>query len=133
MKKKRYLLDTHALIFWRHRKEVSKAFLTYFDQQARQGRLFVSSVVFWETALLAQKGRIAVDDVKVWKDEILQHAGVHLIDATADEMIASTRLPTHHGDPFDRLLIAQAQARNMTLVTRDRKISQYDVATHWIK
>ncbi len=128
----RYLMDTHAVIFWRNQTDVSPAFITFFDQQAQQGRLFVSSIVFWEIALLAQKGRIAINNVQAWKDELLANANIQLINPNANEMIASAQLPQHHKDPFDRLLIAQAQQRNMTLVTRDRHITAYQVATHWL-
>lgn len=128
----RYLMDTHAVIFWRNQVEVSQAFIDFFDEQAQQGNLFVSSIVFWEIGLLAQKGRIAISDVQAWKDELLNNANIQLIDPTANEMIASTQLPQHHKDPFDRLLIAQAQQRNMHLVTRDRSIAMYQVMTHWI-
>jgi PIN domain nuclease of toxin-antitoxin system len=40
-------------------------------------------------------------------------------------------LPPHHRDPFDRLLIAQAQIEGLTLLTADRELAQYDVAVHW--
>ncbi len=126
-----YLLDTHALIFWRHRTEISQLFLQYLDYQAKEGNLFVSSIAFWETALLVQKGRIAIEDIQTWKDEILTHSSVRLIEPTAGEMIASTQLPAHHKDPFDRLLIAQAQQRQLVLVTRDAKFDLYDIDKYW--
>jgi len=47
-------------------------------------------------------------------------------------MIDSVSLPDHHKDPFDRLLIAQANRRNMTLVTRDTDIAKYDVSLFWM-
>jgi PIN domain nuclease of toxin-antitoxin system len=47
------------------------------------------------------------------------------------EMIASTRLPDYHGDPFDRLLVAIARRRSMTLVTADEHIRRHKVDTGW--
>lgn len=128
----RYLFDTHALIFWQNRGDVSAEFLRFFDQQAQQNRLFVSSISFWETALLVQKQRVAISDVLAWKNGLLTHSGIQLLDISADEMIASAQLPFHHRDPFDRALIAQAQHQKMTLVTRDAKIGAYSVEQIWL-
>ena len=127
-----YLMDTHALIFWHNKVTVSPEFLHFFDDQARQGNLFVSAISFWEMALLVQKGRIAINDVSIWKNNLLQHTGIRLINVMADEMIASTLLPTYHNDPFDRVLIAQAQQNNLILVTRDAAIQAYNVSRFWI-
>lgn len=128
----RYLLDTHALIFWAETTEISADFIDFLDEQQALGRLFVSSVSFWETALLSKKGRIAVADVHAWKNDLLGNTNLQTIDPTADEMIDSTVLPDHHKNPFDRLLIAQTLRRNMLLVTRDADIQQYAAPSFWM-
>ena len=130
--KKDYLFDTHALLFWAMRESVSDEFIAFFDKKERNGRLFVSSISFWEIALLVRKGRVEISDVHRWKNEILNYTNVKLIDPTASEMIDSTLLPDLHKDPFDRLLIAQAAERKTLLVTRDALIQQYDVPTFWL-
>jgi len=132
MTKQHYLLDTHALIFWAASTELSDAFIDFLDDQQRLGALFVSTLSFWEAALLAKKGRIGVTDVHAWKDDLLNNTNLQLIDPTATEMIDSVSLPAHHKDPFDRLLIAQANRRTMTLVTRDMDIRKYDVSRLWM-
>ncbi|MCX6049957.1 MAG: type II toxin-antitoxin system VapC family toxin [Chloroflexi bacterium] len=133
MKQARYLFDTHALVFWNSQVTVSPAFIQFFDSQNQQGTLYVSAISFWEIALLVQKNRLAIRDVQVWQTELLQHTNLHLLDPTVTEMIASTLLPPHHKDPFDRLLIAQAHQHELTLVTQDQIISQYAVATYWMQ
>lgn len=130
--KKSYLFDTHALLFWTIRESVSDEFIAFFDKEERKGNLFVSSISFWEIALLVRKGRIEISDVHRWKNEILNYTNVKLIDPTASEMIDSTLLPDLHKDPFDRLLLAQAVKRNVILVTRDALIRQYDIPTFWL-
>ena len=132
MSQLRYLLDTHAVIFWSQKTTMSADFLLFLDKTAQGGDLFVSSVSFWEMALLVKKGRIATQDVSVWKDQLLEHSGVRLLDPTADEMIRSVSLPTHHKDPFDRLLILQATKNNMLFVTQDKTIERYDVQCFWM-
>lgn len=132
MTDRRYLLDTHTLIFWAETTEISAEFIDFLDEQQALGRLFVSSISFWEAALLVKKGRIAVADVHAWKNDLLGNTNLQMIDPTADEMIESTALPDHHKDPFDRLLIAQALRRDMLLVTRDADIQQYAAPCFWM-
>ena len=132
MKGKSYLFDTHALIFWHQQADVSAEFIAFFDEQSKLGQLFVSSVTFWEIGLLVQKGRVTISDVKTWANELLALSGIRLAEPSVAEMIDSTLLPTHHKDPFDRLLIAQAKHRDFIFVTRDTLIQDYDVAAFWL-
>ena len=132
MKRESFLFDTHALIFWVNKTAVSKEFVDFFDKQEQQGTLYVSSITFWEIAFLVQKKRITIPDTRTWKDELLSNTNVHLINPSASEMIDSTLLPPHHKDPFDRLLITQANTRNLILVTQDRRINAYEVAQIWM-
>jgi PIN domain nuclease of toxin-antitoxin system len=108
MKSSGYLFDTHALIFWNTKESVSSQFLQFFDEQNHLGTLYVSSISFWEIALLVQKGRLALPDLHTWKDELFRYTNLRLLDPSVTEMIDSTLLPAHHKDPFDRVLMAQA-------------------------
>lgn len=56
-----------------------------------------------------------------------ENAGFRLIDLSPDNALDAARLPRHHGDPFDRLLVAQAQGEAATLVTADEVLAAYDV------
>ena len=132
MKKEMYLFDTHALIFWNNKEFVSEEFVNFFDKQVQQGRLYVSSISFWEIALLVKKDRIAISGVQAWKNEILNNTNIQLIEPSVSEMIASTLLPNYHNDPFDRLLISQANQNNLLIVTKDKEIQKYQVETFWM-
>jgi PIN domain nuclease of toxin-antitoxin system len=132
VKKEAYLFDTHALVFWNTGESVTKAFISFFDDQAQKGSLYVSSISFWEIALLVKKGKISLSDTQAWKNEILANANIRLIEPSASEMIQSTLLPDHHKDPFDRLLIAQANQHNLRIVTKDELIKKYAVGTFWM-
>ncbi len=127
-----YLFDTHALIFWNIKEGVSSEFIDFFDEQAGNGNVLVSSISFWEAALLAKKGRIAIDDVMKWKAGLTENTNIRIIDPTVCDMIQSVNLPDIHKDPFDRLLIVQANRNNAILVTKDEIIKNYDVETGWI-
>ncbi len=127
-----FLFDTHALIFWSDRVGVSEEFVDFFDGQALKGNLFVSSISFWEAALLVKKGRLSISSVNKWKEELCNRSRIQLIHPSVREMVESVSLPDFHKDPFDRLLISQANRRGMRLVTKDRSIEKYDVPVFWI-
>jgi len=131
MKQQFYLLDTHALIFWATATEMSPEFLNFLDEQDRLGHLLVSSISFWEIALLTQKGKLAFSDLHRWKDELLKNTYLQLIHPSVTEMIDATLLPVYHKDPFDRLLIAQANNHQAQLVSKDSAIAHYDVDVFW--
>lgn len=132
MKSSGYLFDTHALIFWSNRSEVSAKFIQFFDEQNHQGTLYVSSISFWEIALLVQKGRLALADVYRWQENLFRHTNLRLLEPSIKEMINSTLLPTLHKDPFDRILIAQAVEHELIFVTQDQVIKQYTIAQIWM-
>ena len=131
MKRRGYLLDTHALVFWRTGEHLPESLRTTLDRAAARGRVLVSSISFWEVALLARKGKIQLDDVTAWKDEVLAFSGALLAHPSVDEMVESTLLPPVHKDPFDRLLVTQARHLQVILVSRDAVFRDYDVDTFW--
>ncbi len=57
--------------------------------------------------------------------------GVTFLPLLLDHLVAGAMLPRHHDDPFDRVLIAQAKAYGLLIVTKDRRISLYDVRIRW--
>ena len=132
MKTDRYLFDTHALIFWSSKKWVSKEFIDFFDSQTLKGNVFVSSISFWEAALLAKKKKIQIRNVHEWKTGLMENTNLKIMDPSASDMIDSTRLPDHHKDPFDRLLIVQALRHKALFVTKDQAMVDYPVTSFWI-
>ncbi|MBU2512197.1 type II toxin-antitoxin system VapC family toxin [bacterium] len=131
MKNELFLFDTHALLFWTNRELVSNEYIDFFDQQDLKANIRVSSITFWEIALLAKKGKIEIEDTYRWSIELVNNTNIQIIDPTYKEMIDSTLLPDHHKDPFDRLLISQTVNRQLKLVTKDESIKQYDVPVFW--
>jgi PIN domain nuclease of toxin-antitoxin system len=125
-------LDTHALIFWSSKEWVSQNFLNFLDRQTAKGNVFVSSISFWETALLSKKKKIEINNIHEWKSGLLENTNIRIINPSASDMIDSTLLPDHHKDPFDRLLIVQASRHKAILVTKDTSILSYSVDTFWV-
>ena len=81
---------------------------------------------------MRKKKRVAIADVHAWKNDLLGNTNIQVLNPTAAEMIDSTLLPDIHKDPFDRVLIAQANQRQCILVTQDQHIQQYQVQHVWL-
>lgn len=120
----RLLLDSHvALWALGHPTELS-------DECSRHLRIadevYFSAVTPWELGIKRAKGRIVYPDGLLAE---LAACGFEELAITAAHAAAATRLPPHHSDPFDRMLVAQAQAESLTLVTADEQLLVYDVTT----
>jgi PIN domain nuclease of toxin-antitoxin system len=88
-------------------------------------QVLVSAASAWEIAIKHALGRLTfpVDGF----EEILQRMGFDALPIGLGHAIAAGRLPRHHDDPFDRLLVAQAQTEGLTLVSTDGAVARYDV------
>ncbi len=84
----------------------------------------VSAASIWELEIKVATGRLRIDAELL--PEVVQ-VGYGVLDITAQHGVAAARLPLHHRDPFDRLLVAQAQLEGLTLVTRDALFAPYAV------
>lgn len=89
---------------------------------------YLSSASAWEIAIKYALGKLPLpEDPVVYVPDRMRVSGFReLVIANADAL-AVARLPPHHRDPFDRLLVAQAQRHGLTLVTADATIERYDV------
>jgi PIN domain nuclease of toxin-antitoxin system len=95
---------------------------------ARGDDVVVSAVVVWEVAIKRQLGKLdAPDDLL----EQLERASVDLLPITARQADRVGTLPLHHRDPFDRLLVAQAETEGLALVTADEDLGRYGIQVVW--
>jgi PIN domain nuclease of toxin-antitoxin system len=118
------LLDSHALLWWMD--DNPRLGPAAREAIGGAGNVSVSMVSIWEIAIKAGLGKLSVD-----VDELLANVrrdGFGLLPITAADCLAIVRLPRHHGDPFDRMLVAQAHGRGLTLVSDDRNFAAYGVA-----
>jgi PIN domain nuclease of toxin-antitoxin system len=119
----RLLLDTHVLIWW---LAGDKNILPRVRDQIAHpdNEIFISIASAWEIAIKKTSGRLkAPDDLA---EQIERHAFTPL-PITLHHALQAGALPLHHRDPFDRMLIAQAMCEELTIVTRDVRIAEYDV------
>jgi PIN domain nuclease of toxin-antitoxin system len=91
-------------------------------------RPVISAVVIWEVAIKRRLGKLDAPDDLLPR---LEGAGIELLPITARHADRVGTLPLHHQDPFDRLLVAQAQTDGLTLVSGDAALRRYDVEVLW--
>lgn len=87
---------------------------------------FVSAFTAWEVGMLVARRRIVLAlDPASWFERLMELPGFRLADVDVDTLIAATRLPNDLRDPADRIIVATARARGLTIVTRDRPILEF--------
>lgn len=118
----RLLLDTHVVLCQLAGSRSPSGDAR--DAIARASELLFSVVSFAEIGVKAATGKLSVP--RDFTDQVLRH-GIRILGLAADHCLAVADLPVHHRDPFDRLLIAQARAEGLAIVTADRRFAAYDV------
>lgn len=123
-----YLLDTHIVLWFAQgsRQLPSTALDTIVDPQATCA---VSVASAWEVAIKISLGKLEVDGGADGFFEILDSNGFGLLPVGRAEVKVVETLPFHHRDPFDRLLVATAMSRDLTLITVDAAFSAYGIST----
>ncbi len=127
----RVMLDAHT-VFWTlyEPDQFPSGIARLIADEANE--LFVSEASIWELVNKAAAYRLppmgASPQAFLTR---LAELGTTLLPITMADIVASAVLPRHHGDPFDRMLVAQAQAHDLILLTNDGKIPLYDVQTLW--
>jgi PIN domain nuclease of toxin-antitoxin system len=122
----RLLLDTHIFLWWRG--EPSRLISAVRSRIATADLVFVSVASAWEVAIKVALGRLDLPDTM---EAGVLASGFEKLLITFSHAARAAALPPHHGDPFDRMLVAQAQAEGLTLVTRDRRLEPYAVEILW--
>ena len=120
----RFLVDTHALLW-------ALGEPSTLSRQARaaladpSNLIVVSSASLWECAIKASIGKL---DLPEDFFDSIPEAGYEVMPIRISHLNVYRTLPMHHRDPFDRMLVAQASAEALTLISRDPDIAKYDVA-----
>ena len=118
----RLLLDTHVLLWWlaedvQLRKPARTAIIN-------AATVYVSAASAWEMAIKTAIGKLrAPEDLE---QRLRSHRFLEL-PVTVAHALAAARLPRKHGDPFDRMLVAQTTAESLVLLTNDRKLAAYGI------
>ena len=121
----RLLLDSHTLLWWL--SDVPRLGRIAYDAiESPSNEVFVSAVSMWELGVKRRKGQLDAPDDLV---SIVEQRGFTPLPLSLFHAEQATNLPMHHHDPFDRMLVAQAQAEGLTIVTTDDALRRYGVRT----
>jgi PIN domain nuclease of toxin-antitoxin system len=126
----RLLLDTQALLWWFQGDD-------RLPKSARRmigtpdAEVFVSVAAVWELAIKTRLGKLDAQSLLDSAEERFRAAGFAALSITTEHAIRAGALPTHHKDPFDRMLVAQAQAENLAIVSSDPVFDRYGVRRLW--
>ena len=127
----RFLLDTRTLIWWMtNDSHLSKAAHSLIEDLNNTS--MVSAVSAWEIATKFRLGRLPAAAVLV-QDFVadLEQQKIQTLSVSAEHGIRAGSLPGPHNDPFDRMLIAQAQSENVPIVSNDRALDGYGIRRLW--
>ena len=123
----RLLLDTHVALWWLtgHPRLDSGARTLIAESECS-----VSAVSVWEMAIKYKLGKLDMHPGTLL--DACRDAGIQLLTVTPEQGAAIIDLPLLHGDPFDRLLIAQSRLEQLRLVTVDRRMAEYGGDIHFL-
>ena len=123
----KYLLDTHVLLWFifepeKLHRRAAKVLKTFDESHC------VSIASLWEIAVKAQLGKLNLSmPTRQFFKQYVVEPNITVLDISVDDLNAYALLPLHHRDPFDRLIISQAQVRGLQLVSADENFKHYDV------
>jgi PIN domain nuclease of toxin-antitoxin system len=121
----RILLDTHALLWWLEGDpRIERKAQDLIADPAND--ILVSIAWLWEVVMKVRVGRLEADIRDIVA--AIKAQGIELLEIRPEHLDALVRLPMHHRDPFDHLLMAQAVAEGLTLLSEDQHVSAYPVA-----
>lgn len=125
------LLDTSAFIWvaWNPNRLSSPAQELFKD---KKNFCYLSHVSIWEMMIKFQLGKMDFDlSPALWVEKTCTEQEINLLPSSLEAIFTLPTLPFIHKDPFDRMLVAQALAHDMTLLSNDQHITQYNVKTAW--
>lgn len=122
----RYLLDTHVFIwFVMGDRRLSREINAIIRNAAGQAHLSVASI--WEISIKQELGKMPL--LPGEPEALAAESVILTLDINVSHAKTAGRLPLHHRDPFDRMLVAQAQIEDLIIITNDGDIPKYGVTT----
>ena len=125
------LLDTNAFLWWvTNDPKLSATARTIIANPNND--IFFSIVSAWEIVIKAQIGKLPLpESPDTYIPNRLAHYQFKTLSIEMEDVLQIWQLPSHHNDPFDRLLIAQSRVKKLPILTADSKFSLYDVNVIW--
>jgi PIN domain nuclease of toxin-antitoxin system len=127
----RLLLDSHALIWYVDQDHLLST-VAHAAITDPANDLLLSAGTIWEVAIKVGLGKLVLSlPFRQWMNQVIADLGLTVLPITVEYADAQANLPKDHGDPFDRLLVAQAEVEGLAVVSADRTLDQYGVKRLW--
>ena len=125
------LIDTQCWLWWFAEPDrLQEATIAQIVDETNELWLSVANV--WEMGIKVGLGKLPLPEpLDRYLSSRMKQLGARSLEIRADHALQAGGLPLHHRDPFDRMLIAQAQVEGMTIVTSDRMFDRYEVEILW--
>jgi PIN domain nuclease of toxin-antitoxin system len=128
----RYLLDTHTVLWMRENNPRLNRAKWESIFYSPDNEIFVSIASLWEMTIKQSLGKLDFEgSIEDFAADLEMRHGFTLLPIIPTDLSRLQTLPHHHGDPFDRLLIAQALEQGATAVTNDRNWKKYRCKAQW--
>jgi PIN domain nuclease of toxin-antitoxin system len=125
-----FILDTHAFLWFvagdKQLPESIKSKIIDINESC-----FLSVASLWEITIKNQIGKLTLG---LSLEELFEYADrnrIEIIQISYEHLLTLSKLPIHHNDPFDRIIISQAIAENLTLVSKDKGFKKYKIKQQW--
>jgi PIN domain nuclease of toxin-antitoxin system len=127
----RLILDTHALIWYVDQDHLlSRPAHAAITNPGNE--LFLSAATVWELSIKVGLGKLTLSGpYRPWIEKAISDLRLIQLPVSVEYADAQSRLPHHHGDPFDRLIIAQALTEGVPVVSADAVFDRYGVTRIW--
>lgn len=126
----RAIADTHVLVWWLNRDPHLSAIAQKFISSSAN-EVFISAATAWELSIKNRSGKLKVQELLDKFEDAMDEQGFSLLPISVDHALRAGSLPLHHSDPFDRMLVAQAQAEHVAIITADKAFDAYGIRRIW--
>jgi PIN domain nuclease of toxin-antitoxin system len=124
------LLDTHVLVWWLEDKgKISRQAAKIIANP--ENHILISAAVGWELAIKVSIGKMKPRSILDGLDQILKQESFSEVPIALETAVRAGLLPRHHRDPFDRVLVAQAQSLEVPILSADTVLDMYDIRRLW--
>ena len=125
-----YLLDTHTFMWFINGEEELSAHARKTIEHKNSNN-FISIASLWEIAIKLSIGKLKLKTPFIEIPEQISNNGFQILPLRFEDTLKLSTLPFHHRDPFDRLLIAQSIANQLTIISKDKQFSDYGIDIIW--
>lgn len=124
------LLDTHAVVWYITGDSKLPVPLRKRIEDS-SNNCFVSMASLWEMAIKNAIGKLELHADLAVVLKIIKMSGIAVLPVKTRHVLSISRLPLHHNDPFDRMIISQCQVEKLTMVSCDKQFQHYDIPLVW--